>query len=497
MRTVTLICLMVSGVATSHPQNVWTTPIPIATGNFNDVHPVVANGQQWLFSSEEMLAFSRNAKDICILRTTGNGAAWSDSARYITTDSADNDYPSLIHATNSDPSTEIAMLVWQSRKNGNLDIYFSSYSHFSWSLPQPITTSLEDDRFPHVTMTSDRFFVTWEQRGRILVSEYDGITWSTPQYVTPPGDTLNHMPQVNVVSVSLVAQPLVIWEKQKGQDTTHSLMCAYRNGLTWTDPDTLVYAGDNRRPRFFKYNYTYEVQWERKAEGSSLCYFGSGDMGGGKFHLQAIDPLTPFPDYQRNTSVNGFMFITSPDDPGAAWYAVAAWESAGIGSDSIGVGRGPFSFSNEKLGAAGAASNQNPDVSQGTRVTPGFNVRFWVVWEATILGRIQLYGSNIVVIIDNVKDGNDIPKVLELQQNYPNPFNPSTEIRFSVESTGPATVEVFDILGKKLLTLFDGIAVAAQYYNLRFDAANLSSGLYFYRLSSGSKNELRKMLILK
>lgn len=89
------------------------------------------------------------------------------------------------------------------------------------------------------------------------------------------------------------------------------------------------------------------------------------------------------------------------------------------------------------------------------------------------------------------------PKQFALQQNYPNPFNPSTEIKFSVEATDRAKLEVYNALGQKIATLFDDVAEAGQYYRVKFFGDNLASGLYFYRLQSGQKSELRKLLLLK
>jgi CSLREA domain-containing protein len=89
------------------------------------------------------------------------------------------------------------------------------------------------------------------------------------------------------------------------------------------------------------------------------------------------------------------------------------------------------------------------------------------------------------------------PTAFTLEQNFPNPFNPETNIKFSVETPGRATLEVFDILGQKVATLFDAIAESGQYYELKFDATALSSGSYYYRLQSGARSEFKKLLLFK
>lgn len=85
----------------------------------------------------------------------------------------------------------------------------------------------------------------------------------------------------------------------------------------------------------------------------------------------------------------------------------------------------------------------------------------------------------------------------KLAQNYPNPFNPSTTITFAMRTTGHATVTVYDLLGRKVATPFNGLASAHTLYALTFDARNLSSGVYYYKLTAGAYTATRKMIVAK
>ncbi len=96
-----------------------------------------------------------------------------------------------------------------------------------------------------------------------------------------------------------------------------------------------------------------------------------------------------------------------------------------------------------------------------------------------------------------VNENEQAPKEFALFQNYPNPFNPSTEIKFSVEKTGQTTLEVYNIIGQKVATLFNGVAEAGQYHRVTLNAADLASGMYMYRLQTGEKTSIRKMLLLR
>lgn len=81
----------------------------------------------------------------------------------------------------------------------------------------------------------------------------------------------------------------------------------------------------------------------------------------------------------------------------------------------------------------------------------------------------------------DVQEAMDVPQTFALDQNHPNPFNPTTTIRFQLPSPGKVTLSVYDILGKLVATLVDE-NLAAGYYDRRFDATSLASGVYFYRL---------------
>ncbi len=84
-----------------------------------------------------------------------------------------------------------------------------------------------------------------------------------------------------------------------------------------------------------------------------------------------------------------------------------------------------------------------------------------------------------------------------LQQNYPNPFNPTTTISFTPEKSGKAKLVVYNAAGQQVATLFNGQVQKGTPYQLKFDAHNLASGVYFYQLQLGNKTEIKKMVLLK
>jgi hypothetical protein len=92
--------------------------------------------------------------------------------------------------------------------------------------------------------------------------------------------------------------------------------------------------------------------------------------------------------------------------------------------------------------------------------------------------------------------GTELPKTYSLNQNYPNPFNPTTVIKYALPVSGFVTLKIYDILGSEVYTL-DNSYRKAGYYEASFDAANLASGVYFYKLVTGGFVSTKKMLLIK
>ena len=88
------------------------------------------------------------------------------------------------------------------------------------------------------------------------------------------------------------------------------------------------------------------------------------------------------------------------------------------------------------------------------------------------------------------------PLVFSLEQNYPNPFNPTTNIKFQIADFGSVSLKIYDVLGNEVAQLVNEEKEAGT-YNYNWDASNLTSGIYFYKLQAGDFTQTKKMILLK
>ena len=104
-----------------------------------------------------------------------------------------------------------------------------------------------------------------------------------------------------------------------------------------------------------------------------------------------------------------------------------------------------------------------------------------------------MYRNDLLV---SVEETGASPSKFALHQNYPNPFNPTTKLSFVIGHSSLVSLKVFDVLGREVATLVNG-ELEAGAYALNFDAKNLASGTYFYKLQAGNNVAVKKLLLIK
>ena len=133
--------------------------------------------------------------------------------------------------------------------------------------------------------------------------------------------------------------------------------------------------------------------------------------------------------------------------------------------------------------------------SEGTMSLSPFNTDH--AWQNPSEWTYTWIGDTMYVATDlKERNINDNVKKFELSQNYPNPFNPETTIEFTIDKESLVNLSVYNLLGQKVSTLVNE-KLSAGHYKVTFNGKNLNSGIYFYKLDTGSNVKTRKMILLK
>lgn len=161
------------------------------------------------------------------------------------------------------------------------------------------------------------------------------------------------------------------------------------------------------------------------------------------------------------------------------------WQSlsSGIANDSVGPGGNCFTI------AEGPFTIQpNQSIYVGFAILKGNNLA-----DLQNLANVARTKYNSV----GVKQISEIlPKKYELMQNYPNPFNPETKVNFSIPENSFVNITVYDVLGREIMTLVNE-KLNAGYYEYNFNGSALSSGLYFYRMTTNKFTDIKRMILVK
>ncbi len=139
--------------------------------------------------------------------------------------------------------------------------------------------------------------------------------------------------------------------------------------------------------------------------------------------------------------------------------------------------------------ATGVVFGNRRNVSTGGESCPFLNV-------GATDGIIHTIGFTFGTPTNSGNQSSSVISSYELLQNFPNPFNPETTIGYSVPESGNVDLRVYNILGEEVAVIVNDFRNAGKHYS-RFDASDLPSGIYYYKLSSGNFSDIKKMTILK
>jgi hypothetical protein len=200
-------------------------------------------------------------------------------------------------------------------------------------------------------------------------------------------------------------------------------------------------------------------------------------------------------EWTNDMTFGGNRFVGNGGNPTGAPSNWAEWSNSSWGG--TGINANPLFVNNVRERNGYIISSNSPAIDQGE------NLRWFIESKGLPWTDIEGHPRDSSPDIgayeyDGILGVEDESRPInyKLEQNYPNPFNPLTTIRYSIPASSFVTLRVYDVLGKEIMGLVDEEKTAGN-YELEFNAANLSSGVYFYRIQSANFVETKKMVLMK
>jgi photosystem II stability/assembly factor-like uncharacterized protein len=206
-------------------------------------------------------------------------------------------------------------------------------------------------------------------------------------------------------------------------------------------------------------------------------------------------------------SLNGwaggqFTALIHTTDGGSTWASQAYQSSYGLNDLKFVNGIG-YAVGESAVGNVSLMIRSTDNGSSWHVINPGTSQFLYGVhftsrnsgWIAGFNGTIMRTTDGGVTFVGE-NPSPPVPQAMVLSQNFPNPFNPSTTIQFSISHASQVSIRIFNTLGEELQTLVSAEFVAGT-YTTKWDANNISSGLYFYRLQAGDFVQVKKLIVLR
>lgn len=420
--------------------------------------------------------------EIMYKRSTDNGINWEPVVR-LTNNTGSSENPTIASYGN------ILHVVWQDLRDGNYEIYYkiSTNSGNSWSGDTRLTNNFATSTNPAVFLSVNNINVVWndDRDGNNEIyfkrSTDGGYNWDPVVRIT------NNASSSTNPSISGLADNIYIsWQDNRDGNNEIYYNFSSTMGASWGTDTRLTndaassklpcIAAESMSPQSFVH-----VAWQDDRDGNNEIYYKRSTSNG-----------TSWEPVQRLTNSAGNSL--APVIISASHFIHLVWEDDRSGIYGVYYNRstndGISWVSDLKLNTS-TATARNPSLYRN-----GSEVH--VVWWDNRDNDYEIYykknPTGNVTTVTNI--GSEVPEKFSLSQNYPNPFNPVTNIEFSIPNAGLTMLVIYDALGREIEMLVNR-ELNPGTYSAEWDASKLNSGVYFYKLTSRSFTETKKMILVK
>ncbi len=393
------------------------------------------------------------------------------------------------------------ILSFQTNKNGNWDIAYKIFSDSVWSETKYAANSSLDETQPalfslYAFSSDDSIRIMYQMNNSIYLSTFRDSIFNS-QLIFEGNDSVKYTQPTGVNLQRFFGSPetgrYIAAKKISGKE--NKLIYKYKNESNeWEEEKTIIENNDFDNARFMSYDWgVIDLIYESKDSNYKNIFF-MNDWVNTKYANRFIDTLigdlsdlrtsvimiitkkNPLPKVEEQLLFTPHTFKYLIND--SSFISISKYEDIG------------YNFGNTDTLIYTKVKNSS--LALGA-IDHGYT--YYTIWEDSIDGHIQLFGTKSYNNFGDVNDP-EIPAEFTLYQNYPNPFNPSTTIQFYNPHDSYIKLKVFNVLGEEVKKLADGFFKNGM-NEINFHASDLPSGIYFYQLEGENFKQVKKMILLR
>lgn len=488
--------------------------------------------------NNNLYAVYHQGSNLKVHRSTNGGTNWSGNIGFTQTANSCNGVDAAYNSTYG------LHVVWSEKVEYFYESYFYRYYNNSWqgnSFNITNTSPIQNGGMPTVALSSNKAHVSVntgngasfnDNLGECYSRDFDYSSWSNPISIST-NPTYSRVDKIFAKSdymhafYYVNADPIVLkYRKKSVNDASWSSEITVDNAVYPTNQTHNLSISqtydDSIHVCYIRPPYGLATRSILK-NGSTFSQLSSVSEGGVSHRDHAV-----------TTTSNDKFFIYSQGDN---YYKYRQYDALPLAPQNLTVTAETQSgYAHPKLTWT---LNNEPDVYNNTGIAYRIERRFdyngsgnWTVWsqiatkngststfidegvngsgngpnyvqyrlKAQDIGGYQSAYSGLAGIaygfFDKSSSITNSIKEYELEQNHPNPFNPSTKIAYTLQQDGLASIKIYDVLGTEVATLVNEVK-SAGYHEVDFNANNLPSGMYFYKLEAGKFSSVKKMLLVR
>ena len=407
-------------------------------------------------------------------------------------------------AQNINPVCVRNYLIYQTNKKGNWDIAYKIFNDSEWTETKYLAESVDAETQPvsfyyGPFVFDDSLRIMYSRKHSIYISTYNDSGFNNKIIFEGSDSVIYSQPTGEAYFQNFINTPpsgtYIIAKKTELSNNSSQIVYKYKNeSQNWGNENVIIDGAHCDNPKLISPDWGSTLLSFENEVGNYKNIFLMNDWVNSKeffaFKDTLIGKLTDL-----NTSLISVITKRTPLLKSNELNLLYSHTFKYLINDSLFISISKYLHINYYSGYKDTLIYTKVKNSSLALVGLDYGYTCYSIWEDSVDGNIQLFGSLSYNDFTGVNESN-YPNKFTLFQNYPNPFNPNTTIRFYNPHSAYLKLNIYNVLGEEVKKLMDGYTNSGL-HEIKFNGADLPSGIYFYQIESENFKQIKKMILLK